>query len=70
MYKYQSDRSSDENIALALYAIANELNALGLKDAHERMGALELLAYEVKTGSERLTDTLDVFINIFAEKNQ
>lgn len=47
MYQYQEDRTPEQNKAMALYAIANELANLGLKDAAERRGAIELLAEEV-----------------------
>jgi hypothetical protein len=59
-YYYNDERGADENIGLALYAIANELNALGLKDAHTRLGALELLAQEVRDGLARVAGALDV----------
>ncbi len=48
-YSCQNDRTPEENVALALYAIANELSNLGLKDAGDRRGAIELLSEEVRS---------------------
>lgn len=58
-HKYREDRSPEENIALALYAIANELSDLGLAGANTPMGAVEMLAHEVKQGTERLADAVE-----------
>lgn len=63
-YTYQNDRSPEENIALALYAIANELSDLGLANADTPMGAIEMLASEVKG----LSESFDYFAEIYANK--
>lgn len=61
-YKYHEDRSPEENIALALYAVANELSDLGVANADTPMGAIELLASEVKG----LSESFDYFAEIYA----
>lgn len=58
-YQYKTDRTPEENIAMALYAIATELNNLGMKDANSRLGAIELLASEVKGVRDSLGSIAD-----------
>jgi hypothetical protein len=58
-YTYDDERDADENIALALYQIARELNALGLKGAGTQLGAIELLAKETRDGLDRVACALD-----------
>lgn len=47
-YSYQEGRTPEVNMAMALYAIATELSNLGMKDAADRRGALEMLSEEVR----------------------
>lgn len=58
-YQYDKDRSPEENVASALYPIANELSKIGVKDPGEALGALEALAIEVKEGEQAIADAVE-----------
>lgn len=47
-----------ESVASALGGLTGALDRLGINDASTRMGALELLALEIKAGSGRVADAL------------
>jgi len=53
-----NDNSPEEDIAEALHRIAGALHALGVGDALTHMGAIELLASEIKNGSEQIAGGL------------
>ena len=58
IYSYDDDRTPEQNIAMALYAIASELNKIGLADAATPKGALELVAQEMRDGSQKIADAI------------
>lgn len=47
-----------DQCAEAMHSIARALNHLGLNDAATRMGAIEVLAKEIKEGSEQIASAL------------
>lgn len=55
-YVYIEELSAEENTARALVAIANELSKLGLAGASTELGALEVVAKELKDGLSRVTE--------------
>jgi len=59
MYGYEEERTAEENIALALYQIAYALEKLGLTNAGTQMGALELVAKEVKDGLGYISSAIE-----------
>lgn len=71
-YQYDDSVSPEKNLALAIYALANEFHeltawvaSLGFADrtlpdgSVYEMGALELVAYEIKNGFRLLADAID-----------
>jgi hypothetical protein len=49
---------TDEQIAIAMKMIAAALRSLGTADANTPMGAIEMLSFEIKEGSERIARAL------------
>jgi hypothetical protein len=49
----------NDELIRAIDGMAGALRALGTGDALTHMGAIELLAKELKEGSERIADSLD-----------
>ena len=54
----KSEHDSNYAIAYALCKVAAALRMLGTADAATPMGAIELLAMEVKEGTERISSRL------------
>jgi len=48
-----------QEVAGALDGVAGAINRLGLADASTPLGALELMAKEVRDGAEKIGDSLD-----------
>lgn len=72
VYELETDKSSEENRNLALFAIANELHEINIFVAllgygnkvlpdgtSYEMGAIENLAFEVKKAAEAISDSLE-----------
>lgn len=58
-HKYDEESSEIKNVALALYAIANELRDLGFGNAAgSHPGGLEAVAIELKKGSQNIADAI------------
>lgn len=55
---YDPELSDGANIANALFAIARALDRLGTNDAATPMGAVELLAKEVRDGADAMANSL------------
>ena len=59
MSDYDDEREPIENVALGLFAIARAIDRLGTANAATPMGAIEILAMEIKNGLARMGDGLD-----------
>ena len=58
-YRYDEDSSEIQNIAYALYGIANELSRLGNGNAATHFGAIEGLAMKVNEGLKEVATSID-----------
>ena len=58
-YRYDEDSSEINNIAYALYGIANELSRLGNGNANTHFGAIEGLAMKVNEGLKEVATSID-----------
>lgn len=58
VHQYNEEYSVEENQAMALYAIANALDRLGLAGAATPMGALEVISKELKDGFEGIAGAI------------
>jgi hypothetical protein len=68
MYEYQPALSPEENIAMAIYAVANELHNLnGSKDVD---GTLDLIGSEIKNAILEVDNTLMHIQDLMPEKKQ
>lgn len=70
MYQYNDKVPAVENIALALYAIANELNGLGKGNASSPMGAIESHTMEMRKAFGEISSSLDGIASAITDTTQ
>lgn len=70
MYQYNDKAPADENIAMALYAIANELNGLGKGNASSPMGAVESHTVQMSKAFGEISSSLDGIASAISEAAQ